>query len=170
MREKDIKIGLLSSGPSMIPICLSPGDPSASLDQKGIRLRTFPLSKRWVSLTVPLQSLPVSQEAPNNGLPLSPNQCECRNRNTTHIYEIIWHLRFRYNERKNCFSLTEMKHVTPGNGSRLLLSCLRGRLYSIARGVHDDAIKKLVGQFGKSREKRQHAVWRPKCNTDGPMS
>lgn len=89
----------------MIPICLSPGDPSAGRDQKGIRLRAFPLSKRWVSLTVPLQSLPVSQEAPDKGLPLSPDRRERRKRNTTHIYEIIWHLMFRYNERKNCFSL-----------------------------------------------------------------
>ncbi len=113
----------------MIPICLSPGDPSASLDQKGIRLRAFPLSKRWVSLTVPLQSLPVSQEAQDKGLPLSPDQRECRKRNTTHIYEIIWHLMFHYNERKNCFSLAELKHVTPGNGLVLLLSCLRGGVY-----------------------------------------
>lgn len=48
----------------MIPICLSPGDPSASLDQNGICLQAVPLSKGWVFPTVPLQSLPVSQEAP----------------------------------------------------------------------------------------------------------
>lgn len=113
----------------MIPICLSPGDPSASLDQKGIRLCAFPLSKRWVSLTVSLQSLPVSKEAPNKGLPLSPNQRECRKRNTTHIYEIIWHLMFHHNERKNCFSLAELKHATPGNGLVLLLSCLWEGVY-----------------------------------------
>lgn len=62
--NKDIKIGLLSSGSGMIPICLSPGDPSASLDQNGICLQAIPLSEGWVFPTVPLQSLPVSQEAP----------------------------------------------------------------------------------------------------------
>lgn len=31
-----------------------------------------------------------------------PDRRECRKRNTTHIYEIIWHLVFHYNERKNC--------------------------------------------------------------------
>lgn len=125
MREKGHQNWPLVIGPWYDPICLSPGDPSASLDQKGIRLPAFPLSKRWVSLTVPLQSLPVGQEAPNKGLPLSPKQRECRKRNTTHIYKIMWHLVFHCNERKNCFSFTELKHLTPGNGLVLLLSCLR---------------------------------------------
>lgn len=40
------------------------GNPSASLDQNGICLQAVPLSKGWVFPTVPLQSLPVSQEAP----------------------------------------------------------------------------------------------------------
>lgn len=62
--KKDIKIGLLSSHSGMIPICLSPGDPSPSLDQNGICLQAVPLSKGWVFPTVPLQSLPVSREAP----------------------------------------------------------------------------------------------------------
>lgn len=88
--KKDIKIGLLSSRSGMIPICLSPEDPSASLDQNGICLQAVPLSKGWVFPTVPLQSLPVSQEdprqRPNSFCWLTQPQKEKRN---TYLWDYL---------------------------------------------------------------------------------
>lgn len=94
-----------------------------------------PWSKRDTSSSVPpfqemsVPHCPTAITSCEPGSPkqrhaLSPEQCEGSKRNTTHIYEIIWHLMFHHNERKNCFSLAELKHVTPGNGLVLLLSCL----------------------------------------------
>lgn len=57
---------------------------------------------------------------------------------------------FHFNERKNCVSLTELKHVTLGNDLVLLLSCLREGVYFLARGMSDDAIQTLESAEEKS--------------------
>lgn len=160
MRKRDIKIGLLSSGPSMIPICLSPGDPSASLDQKGIRLRAFPLSKRWVSLTVPLQSLPVSQEAPNKGLPFLPSSVSAA-KEIQHIFMRLSGI--------SCFIIKKERIVSASQSWNMWHQEMVWYCYSLvwekewiflARRISDDAVQKLVGQHGISRGEKQHAVWR----------
>lgn len=135
----------------MIPICLSPGDPSASLDQKGIRL---PAS---LHPPTPEMSVPHCPFAITSCGPGSPKQRPASFSREKEIQHIFMRLSVF-----SCFGLmkerivsgAQLKHVTPGNGLVLLLSCLREEVYFLARGASDDAARKAVRQDGISRSEK----------------
>lgn len=140
----------------MIPICLSPGDPSASRDQKGIRLRSIPPFQEM--------SVPHCPTAITSCEPGSPGQRPASFLPTgVSAEKEIQHIFMRLSgiscfiimkERIVC-GLAESKHVTPGNGLVLLLSCLRGRsVFFWQEGRHMMMtmllLRNTAGQFGIS--------------------